>query len=272
MPVMHTSDELLRGGGAHVTRTLCMSDGGRHVHQVFRGGDFDAHSSEDDDDTQPQLDLPEGLLQMDTPGDEEFQQRPATAAFCRAVDREEEYDAVDEVAQGRDSTDDRPAGSTQVRTAADTCRAIPSDGVHTACDGEQTACSVCNAMHPTLHRLNPHWQVLPDNAYEREGSPALAEAAQPSGAEAVDFGHRGEPPIRQPSPDAQPHRSSIDDSGNGTRKRVRFAAYVPPQQRSAEGTGSAQVWMLTYVGLKHTRLMQLLSGTAAPFASSVELD
>ena len=92
---------------------------------MFRGGDADAHSSEDDDDTQPQLDLPEGLLQMDTPGDEEFQQRPATAAFCRAVDREEEYDAVDEVAQGRDSTDDRPAGSTQVGMAADTCRGTP---------------------------------------------------------------------------------------------------------------------------------------------------
>jgi hypothetical protein len=238
---------------------------------VFRGGDFDAHSSEDDEDTQPQLDLPEGLLQMDTPGDEEFQQRPATAAFCRAVDREEEYDAVDEVAQGRDSTDDRPAGSTQVRMAADSCTAIPSDGGHTACDGEQTACSVCNAMHPTLHRLNPHWQVLPDNAYEREGSPALAEAAQPSGAEAVDFGHCGEPPIRQPSPVTEAHRNSVDDSGTGTRKRVRFAAYVPPQQRSAEGTGLAQVWMLTYVGLRHRHEQQMLSGTAAPHANPVEV-
>jgi hypothetical protein len=106
---------------------------------VFRGGDFDDHSSEDDDDTQPQLDLPEGLLQMDTPGDEEFQQRPATAAFCRAVDREEEYDAVDEVAQGRDSTDDRPAGSTQVRMSAGICRTFPQMDAQIACDGQQTA-------------------------------------------------------------------------------------------------------------------------------------
>jgi hypothetical protein len=83
--------------------------------QVFRGGDADVQSSEDEDDVQPQLELPEGLLQMDTPRDEEFQQRPATGAFCRAVDREDEYDAVDEVAQGRDPTDDRPAGSTQVQ-------------------------------------------------------------------------------------------------------------------------------------------------------------
>jgi hypothetical protein len=124
-------------------------------------------------------------------------------------------------------------------------------------------------MHTTLHRLNPHWQVLPDNAYEREGSPALAEAAQPSGAEAVDFGHRGEPPIRQPSPVSQSQRNSMDDSGNGTRKRVRFAAYVPPQQRSAEGTGSAQVWMLTCVGLRHWHEQQMLSGTAAPYHNSV---
>ena len=89
--------------------------------------------------------------------------------------------------------------------------------------------------------------MLPDNAYEREGSPALAGPAEPSGAEAVNFGHRGEPPIQQPSPAAQSHCSSADEtgSGNGTRKRVRFAAYVPPQQRSAEGIGLAQVWTLT---------------------------
>lgn len=80
---------------------------------MFRGGDADAQSSEDEEDTQEQLDLPEGLLQMDTPGDEEFQQRPATGAFCRALDKEDEYDDVDHVATG-DANDDRPAGSTQV--------------------------------------------------------------------------------------------------------------------------------------------------------------
>ena len=119
-----------------------------------------------------------------------------------------------------------------------------------------------------MYSLSLHWQVLPDNAYEREGSPALAEAAQPPGAEAVDFGHRGEPPIRQASPVSQLQRNSMDDSSNGTRKRVRFAAYVPPQQRSAEGTGTAQVCMPTSVRLICMRQRQMLSGTAAPYANS----
>jgi hypothetical protein len=91
--------------------------------------------------------------------------------------------------------------------------------------------------------------VLPNNAYEREGSPATVDAAEPSGPEAIDFGQRGEPPLRQSAPDAQPHRSGDGDSGSGTRKRVRFAAYVPPQQRSAEGAGPAQVCMLAITTL-----------------------
>ena len=78
---------------------------------MFRGGDGDAESSDDEQAVQEALELPEGLLQLDTPGDENF---TPTGAFCRALDREEEYDDVDHVATGRDDPDDRPASSTEV--------------------------------------------------------------------------------------------------------------------------------------------------------------
>lgn len=96
---------------------------------MFRGGDGDVQSSEDEADTHEQLELPEGLLQMDTPGDEEFQQRPATGAFCRALDREAEYDDVDDLAMATERDSDRPAGSTQVTIlSVHWCVTLQGDG------------------------------------------------------------------------------------------------------------------------------------------------
>lgn len=93
-------------------------------------------------------------------------------------------------------------------------------------------------------------QVLPDNAYELRQSASEADAAQPNGAEALEFGQSGEPPIRQTSPPAQRDPGSNSDS-NG-RKRVRFAAYVPLQRRSTDDTESAQVHVRPPLLLCHT--------------------
>lgn len=61
----------------------------------------------------------------------------------------------------------------------------------------------------------------------------MVDAAEPSrdqapefGDDEPEFGQRGEPPIRETSPPPRP--------SNG-HKRVRFAAYVPPQRRSSDG-------------------------------------
>ncbi len=82
---------------------------------------------------QEALELPEELLQLDTPGDETFQ---PTGAFCRALDREDEYDAVDHLAHGRDDGDDRPAGSTEVHA-----HWKPADAVHSCLWWGMRACA-----------------------------------------------------------------------------------------------------------------------------------
>lgn len=148
---------------------------------------------------------------------------------------------------------------------------------HDACELESALIVSACCRHETFSNVpfsirGVHPQVLPDNAYERRRSDPEADAAEPSGAENMDFGQSGEPPIRQSSPPAQ--RGPSSGSGSNGRKRVRFTAYVPPQRRSTDGSEPAQVhtWQqactyhIGHLGLSVTGCCVVPTGSASGLA------
>lgn len=82
--------------------------------QVFRGGDFAIESSEDEKEEGPQVDP---LDAGDPLVDGRAALFEASAQFCRALDREDEFDANDCIADAIDLKEERPERNTQVLTS-----------------------------------------------------------------------------------------------------------------------------------------------------------
>lgn len=226
--------------------------------QVFRGGESTIESSEDEEQEGQQLataDIGELLESHDQCGNPVLD---LSAQYCRALDREDEFDANDSIADAIDN-DDRPQRNTQV---------LPNNAYepHGDTDDEDGGVQIGQPFRGiALARGSSDVSPL---KYPASGDPPFVRTCGQTNSE-----NTGQEADRSYStaagrPDGQTVAAATDaverrgiNSGspaqlspctNEDKKRVRFAVYQPVQRRASVDSGT-QPLMQTSSGLKPAR-------------------
>lgn len=226
--------------------------------QVFRGGKAAIESSEDEEQEGQQLatvDIGELLESHDQCGNPVLD---LSAQYCRALDREDEFDANDSIADAIDN-DDRPQRNTQV---------LPNNAYEPHGDTDDEDVGVQTRQFFRGSALARDSSDVSPLKYPASGNPPFVRTCDQTNSESTDREFDRSHSTAAGRPDGQSAVAATDavegrgnNSGSAAQlspctnedmKRVRFAVYQPVQRRASVDSGS-QPLMQTSSGLKPAR-------------------
>ncbi|EIE21977.1 hypothetical protein COCSUDRAFT_42983 [Coccomyxa subellipsoidea C-169] len=208
---------------------------------VFRAGKANDYSSEEEEDAQ-EIDrrqrefLPGSMLELEGDDNEDEVFRPS-AAFCKAMDKEQEYDDTDAMAMGErlEDVDGRPAGNTEV---LEENVYEQRSRQHEA--GAQLASTEPAAQEPEDMQVEPSTEIvaehgLPDASTSGAAArPGTGNTAAQSAPEDLPVSTTEQANGDGLNSSAPPEGQDEDEKGR-IKKRVRFQEpWVPPHRRDDE--------------------------------------